>query len=331
MRKLKLIFLSSHEKNKELAKAYWERNGEGKYTYTVAELADKFGLKKGELCQIVKQSSGIIDEDYKCENCGSPLERLFSTRTELTYTPQKQRDHFCPECEEKQREKGERQKKEELALKTERKEKELALKRKRMREAYEKGVYEQLSPVEFNFLVALASSGSSGKAGEKIGLKEATADKIYMKLDQLDLIWHDPEAGKYYFLNDSFKEALIRIGQKRKVKSIFGSPKERELYLKLKRKHLFVYPQQPLSSFVDMAAVEHLFDKEWHRGYFLTCRVDCVVCEQDGTPIFVAEYQGGGHESEWHRERDSFKKKVLGAVGLNLMEINSKELTNEGE
>jgi hypothetical protein len=111
-----------------------------------------------------------------------------------------------------------------------------------------------------------------------------------------------------------------------RVKSIFGSPKALQLYKKLKLEHLYVYPEIPICAFVDREQVEHTFSEPWHRGYFLTCRVDFVVCDPDGKPEFVIEYQGGYHQSADQKKKDAFKKMVLAEVGVSVRSVNSAEL-----
>lgn len=124
-----------------------------------------------------------------------------------------------------------------------------------------------------------------------------------------------------YQISDVIYEILNRIekGEKLNSKSIFGSVAERNFYFRLKEKFPHIYPQQPLTAFIETENVCHLFTKKWHERYFFRARVDVLICTPKGRPLFAAEYQGEGyHNSIRQMERDKFKSKVLREVGLDL-------------
>lgn len=110
------------------------------------------------------------------------------------------------------------------------------------------------------------------------------------------------------------------------MKSIFGSPKVFQLYRKLKERHLFVYPEIPICVFVEKEHVKHLFVEKLHEGYFLTCRVDFLVCDNTGKSELAVEYHGGYHEADEQKTKDAFKEKLLGEVGLPLRSLTDSEL-----
>ncbi|RMD65828.1 DUF2726 domain-containing protein [Candidatus Pacearchaeota archaeon] len=153
---------------------------------------------------------------------------------------------------------------------------------------------------------------------------------MIQKLSDIHLINFNVGIQGYTFLQE-LNQALQEIGIQRRVRLIFGSPKAQELYRELKRKYLFVYPEIPICAFIAKEQVEHLFSEDWHFSYFLTARVDFVVCEPDGKPKFAVEYQGGYHESAEQRKKDRFKKLVLNEVGLPLIEISSRDIQNLDE
>jgi len=94
----------------------------------------------------------------------------------------------------------------------------------------------------------------------------------------------------------------------------------------LKRKYLFVFPELPICSFVEREAVAHLFTEQWHSNYFLTARIDFVVCDKAGIPEFALEYQGGYHKNKAQREKDDFKRTMMNCAGLHVRWVDYKTL-----
>lgn len=317
---IKIEFLTDDPKMRELCQLYWEVDEEGKFIHRVADFAGRFGLKPREVAKVVRQHCRAFRTDLLCERCGAPVKYL-DNRSDVSIG-WRGRDwyRYCDVCKEIIWKQKEEQRKQQIeALRRQKFEK--------MRVAFENGVYESLNQLEFNFLVALAISPDTEVARKRVGLSKKDADAIIQKLNDLDLINYNVGIQGYALLKE-FAQALQEIGLQRRVRSIFGSPKAQELYRKLKERFLFVYPEIPICAFIAKEQVEHLFTESWHSTYFLTARVDFVICEPDGKPRFAVEYQGGYHKSKEQREKDQFKKILLNEVGVPLIEITSKDLRN---
>jgi hypothetical protein len=110
-----------------------------------------------------------------------------------------------------------------------------------------------------------------------------------------------------------------------KVKTVFGSSKNLDLYRRLKKELPFVFPEMPISAFIDKSQVEHLFTEDWHYSYFLKARIDCVSCDSEGIPYRAYEYQGGHHQDGEQAKKDAFKKLLLLEVDLPLTEVTSQD------
>ena len=89
---------------------------------------------------------------------------------------------------------------------------------------------------------------------------------------------------------------------------------------------MFVYPEIPLCAFIDKDHIEHLLNGERQHDLFLKVRVDFLICNEEGKPEVVFEYNGGYHEDPTRIEQDKFKKDLLAAVGIAVREVGSKGL-----
>jgi hypothetical protein len=113
-----------------------------------------------------------------------------------------------------------------------------------------------------------------------------------------------------------------------KVKCIWTNPAVIVAYLSLRRKYKNVYPEIPLSVFMEQRTVQHLFTEKWHRWYFLTCRVDFLVCEPIDKPVFAVEIDGSYHSQPEIKQKDDFKERLLTGVGLSIRRIAIKDIGN---
>ena len=219
----------------EICRDFWTIQ-DGSFKYKVKEIAEKYGLNINEVKNIVIQNCRVISSLFRCEYCGEPT-KYFTTRTEynkavINGVPSEwylERYKLCKECSEELEERLKREKEEKLAKLREEK-------TKKMLEAFQNGVYESLSLLEFNFLVALANSRNTEEARKKIGLSKQTAEKLLTKFNDLHLI-NDNVGISGYSLLLEFSEALKRIKLKKRVKSVFGSKRAFELYKILKNKY----------------------------------------------------------------------------------------------
>jgi len=320
-KKMSLIqveFLTDDEDMQELCLLYWQVDDEGRFVHNVSDFASRFGLKSRKVASVVRQHCRAFRTDLMCEMCGKPVKYLDNRSDVSIGWRHKEWYRFCAECkEESGRQEEERRRRQAEELREQ--------KSRKMEEAFENGVYESLNLLEFNLLVALATSKNTTIARKKVGLSEEDAGAIIDELNDLHLI--NFKVGiQGYALVEELGIALQEIRLQRRVKSIFGSPKAQDLYRKLKREHLFVYPEIPICAFIDRGQVEHLFTEDWHSMYFLTARVDFVVCDPEGKPKFAVEYRGGYHKSGDQGKKDEFKQVVLNEVGLPLRQITSKDL-----
>ncbi|HEV3218592.1 MAG TPA: DUF2726 domain-containing protein [Candidatus Acidoferrales bacterium] len=309
LKTMEVDILTADPVYREVCETYWEVNDQGQFALRVREVAESFGLDIRKLHSIVAENSRAASEDHICPNCGEVKE--------WSYTRENFRAGFhmhkvCAGCLKAEEEIAEREAEAQLQLATERAE-----------EAFEKGVYESLSPLEFNFLRALSSEAGFERAAKSVGINQNGAGKMFKKLVGLSLIIF-PEGSDGYSIVSGLKAVLAKSDSRRVVRSIFGSPAAADLYKRLKREHGFVFPEIPVCAFIDKVAVQHLFSKKWHFDYFLRCRLDFVVCDENGVPQFALEYQGGYHDAPDQRDKDEFKRAILEAAGIGLRFVDAK-------
>jgi Protein of unknown function (DUF2726) len=306
---------------RQVCEAYWTCTPDGVFLEPIARIAKRFETTSQRVNAIVERSCVAMRIDCQCQRCGKPT-ALFKRRYQFEsaqfdiYSEPGKFD-YCAECREQVR-------KEEQAGRAQ-------AKLDMMRWALEGTVYQSLEPLEFDFLVQIAFSFSAFDAQKRIGISRKDGMKLLAKLDSLHLInWSENSCEGTWEpvkMLDELKNVLRGQTLRRRVKSIFGSPKAVEVFRKLKSQHPFVYPEIPLCAFVEKSDVEHLFE-QGDLNYFLTCRVDFLICERDGTPICALEYQGGYHGDAQQAKRDEFKRRVLSAVGLPLTTVTSADLKN---
>ena len=192
--------------------------------------------------------------------------------------------------------------------------------------AFDPGVHETLSSLEFNYLVALATEGDSYEACKKLGIDRTRGCGIFEQCIDLGLVSVDREKDEYW-MSDELSSFLKKEKTRSSTKSIFGSPNAELVYRKLRSKYQYVFPEVPVCAFVERVGVEHLLEKKWKEYYFLSCRVDFLICTREGTPRGAVEYNGSYHEDfDDVREKDELKRQILDAAGLPLLEIGPQEL-----
>jgi hypothetical protein len=209
-------------------------------------------------------------------------------------------------------------------------------KEEQMREAFETKLHKKLNILQFKFLESLVICDNLTAARNRIGLAEWTAATILNELNDLNLINYDVKTRSYPILLDKLKSILRPQKIKNEIKSVFGSPKEMEWFEKLKERHQpnFVFPQIPLCAFIEKKQIEHLFvenPSDWQTAsprfrYFLTARIDFLVCDSEGKPQIAYEYQGGYHKDKDQIKKDDFKRLVFKEIGLPFKEIRNGDL-----
>lgn len=184
-----------------------------------------------------------------------------------------------------------------------------------------KTIFLNLSYPELRFLEMLACEKNFEQARRRFGVSKEIALSLVKKFDRLDYLFYFGEAiDNAYIFNSTLQAVFEKLGQ-RKTKPIMETNKIFGIYLELKKQHEYVFPEVPLSAFIERKAVEHLFTANWHSLYFLTCRVDFLICNFDGSPIYAVEVDGTYHQDEDMKAKDAFKEKVIAAAGLRLRRI----------
>ncbi|RMD65827.1 hypothetical protein D6817_05370 [Candidatus Pacearchaeota archaeon] len=157
---IEIEFQTDDPRMRELCQLYWEVDGYGKFVHRVADFAEKFGLKAREVAKEVRQHCRAFRADLLCESCGAHVKYL-DNRSDVSLG-WRSRDwyRYCDTCEDAiQSQEEERRRQQDEILNQQKLEK--------MQEAFEGGVYESLSLLEFNFLVALATSPNTDVARKK--------------------------------------------------------------------------------------------------------------------------------------------------------------------
>jgi hypothetical protein len=303
----------------QICESYWSVTPQGSFREPIAQVARRFGITSQKVNGIVERGCVAVYQRLTCLRCGKPT-AIFKRRYEAEsigyykYADPGRFD-YCPGCK--------------LEAEREERESRAQAKLESMRRAFEGSRHQSLDPLEYNFLIEIASSVTISTAQQRVGVSTRDAKKILEKLDSLDLIdWSEDDLKRPFDpikMLDELRGMLKGEQHRRRVKSIFGSPMAQEVFRKLKSQHPFVYPEIPLCAFIEKSDVEHLF-QQGDLGYFLNCRVDFLICELDGTPVSAVEYQGGYHNDPQQAKRDDFKRKILSAVGLSLTTINSGDL-----
>jgi len=187
-----------------------------------------------------------------------------------------------------------------------------------MRRAVEDGTHEGLNDLEYAFLVELAREGKAERAAACVGIGGEVMRSLLRKLEGMDLL--EVTDGTARMLPE-LRDVLLQDPRNGKTMSILGKPKVAEFYRRLKREYGFVYPEIPLAAFIREAAVKECLGRKEDCWYFLTARVDFLVCDRDGFPRLAFEYQGGGHDTPEKRKKDALKRKLLEAADIPLREV----------
>lgn len=308
---------------RNICKDYWDiivdEEYKIKFTKTVKEIQEKYDLHRDTIIKTAKKNSYVFEETLKCCDCDEILiEKKRNTRAGF-YKINLNEDNnlLCPSCYEVET-LLEEKRQEDIKKKEYDKDMEKHIR------AIENGVYETLSPLELNYLINLAKIGKSYEVAKIMGISERKRERFHNKMEELKLIIFHYRTG--YHMNPDFNKALCKLDTYSNIKSVFGSKLAAELYKKLKKEHLYVYPEIPLAAFIKKEQVEHLFVENWHINYFLMCRLDFVVTNPEGIPKFGVEFQGSYHENKDQKVKDSFKLKIMNEIGLEIQYYNSSDL-----
>lgn len=285
---VRVELLTDDPDKQAICQLYWQTRPDGSFVYELADLAEKFSLSLSppdSLPVLVTRWCHAFTSGPICPLCNYPGEYLLTRRS--------RHQQICQRCIEA----GNR--KEQL-----------------MAEAWQRGLYKRLSGLEFKYWVALAVTEDTEQANKKMGVSAAHGAQMFAALVAGNFLRYSEHCGGWGFHPEA-QAALRQQGLQKTVKSVFGSPNARALFRQLSLAHLAcTYPEVPICAFIDQETVAHLFTKPWHAHYFLTCRVDLLICDEEGTPLWAAEYQGGYHKEAEQAERDHFKHALLACAGV---------------
>ena len=306
---------------RQICVAYWDWEPVYGFRQNIAAIARNFGVSSSQVNSIVERGCVAHRADCVCRRCGVPS-ALFTRRYHFEsivgdiYSDPDQFE-YCSTCHP--------------IVKLEEKESWAKSKVEMMKWAFDDLVHQSLEPVEFDFLVQLASNSSIISAANQVNISRKYAIKLLARLDAIHLIdwhnkskltWEDWEAR--VSMLDELKSMLREEKSRRRVKSIFSTD-SLDLFRKLKSRYPFVFPELPLCTFIDRSDVESLLQGD-DLNLFTTCRVDFLVCDRDGSPISAVEHdmvhRGDSHLNE-------FKRKILAAVGLPVTTLKSAHIKDE--
>lgn len=304
---LQLTVTTTDPFEKQVCETYWALEK------PVAAIARQFNTTVAQVNAIVERGCFTVRPDYKCWRCDKPI-GVFRRRQEFEYSLYAylvdDNYGYCFAC----RKEAER----------EAKEYHVQAKLGKMRQAVETSAYQSLGPVEFNFLVQLASSVTFDMAQSTAGIPKKYAKKLLKKFDSLYLIDLSVPCQDFKAVTmlDELRNLLLSASYTRKGKSIFACQETLDLFRKLKIKHPFVYPEVSLSTFIESSNIQRLV-AESEMNLFATCRVTCLICEQDGTPTSAVDYQPDSEDTQQKKCRE-LKAKILSAIGLPLTVVNNR-------
>lgn len=306
---LKVQHLTQDSTAQAVCHAYWRTtDGGNSFAFKIAYIAQQYNISEPKVTQIATTQSRAYRADYVCVFCRQQYSYAFNGRSDPMLKKQGLGYHRAcskPECQD--------------ALRRD--------KTAKMESAYRQKAHHKLDSFKLNFLIHLAQLNDFGQATNTIGVSQTRGRELLQKFHRMHPVnWGDGVSG-WEWLPEMQKE-LHRTPLCSRVKSVFGSVKAQELYRRLQCKYpgFTIFPEMPIAAFVDMRNVEHLFVEKWHRHYFLTARMDFVVCDNGGVPQFGVEYNCGYHQGNKQQVKDAFKTLLLNTAGLSVLEINKDNI-----
>lgn len=290
--------------------------------HRVKELAEYFGMTPAGVREIAKLCE--VQLVVPCSNCDEVLFVTVGTRTELERRHEYyfRSDPFvCQGCK--------------CALETiEQAAKHDECEEVRTKsgvEAYDKALYQSLSPIELRVLTELAATESTAAAFKKVGISQTHGDGIYRKLKVWNLICECPCHG--YSFPIGAKEKLLTLKESIQLKPILN-PMEAEIFRRLKAAHAFIFPHQLLRVFIPEHIARNVLTEFPSIPFssYLMMEVDFLICDENYRPIRAVEYQGGYHsDDDLTQVRDTFKKAICAAVGVPLKAFEKSSLWKDDE
>ena len=95
MQRVELLITTDDPEIAELCKLYWAVDSDGQYLHTVKLLTERFGMKSGQVSQLVQINSEAFTVDPKCPSCGKGF--LVKSRSDLAQS-QRWPGSICEKC-----------------------------------------------------------------------------------------------------------------------------------------------------------------------------------------------------------------------------------------
>jgi hypothetical protein len=153
--KFQIVFQTENEKTRELCTAFWETDADGNFRYKLSDLTERFQVSQNAIRKIVQENCYVFSEEWLCKKSGCSKPAFHANNRNQAQHFQRHQcgtDYdYCDECRLEMNRQAELQ----AGLEGDILKKE---KTEKMREAFENGIYESLSPRDFDFLLTIASS-----------------------------------------------------------------------------------------------------------------------------------------------------------------------------
>lgn len=298
-------YVTDDEAMKEQIADYFKLIGE-KFVYSFKSLCEKYGARTNQVFRNQIKGKFVALNTYcYCKKCGDIIKSIEDRNQIASYD----NEEVCDKCSQAQEDTR------------------LALIDKHMYEAMENAAFHGLNLVELSFFKEIIKLNSDYmQAGKHMGMCERNIMSCMESLKEKKLLHYDFFGFPIRLLPEYTQ--LLGNDSDAPIKQ-FITDNNRALYKKLRREHPYVYPEASIAAFLDIQRLQYLITEKWHMGYILSARVDCVVCDENGFPLFAAEYQGSAHDEPLIKAKDKFKKSVLENAGIpvNYYRFEKKQLT----
>lgn len=297
-----LEYLTEDPEIREMIDMYWALDDFNKPLYNKHDFLPKYGLDTQRMGKKLNEYYNVFSLDDVCPECKEPTHFLKTRKDRYEF----KRHWMCKSCEEKVEQ---RMKQFRVII---------------MQMALDELAYHSLSLLQLNIFKALIKKNSISDLAPSFGMSLPIFISYVRGLHNMNLLDYNQDTDEVIILEE-YKELFKNDRPEKKVRSIFG-PNNQKLYKHLKRSYPYVYPEIPVCTFIDNTTIDHLLIENWHKGYFLKCRVDALVCEENGEPRFAVEFQGSYHSEKQQKVKDELKKRIIEEAGIPLNYFTSKDL-----
>ena len=292
----------------EQINSYLEHDSKGQFTTPVKKIAEKYNIPQKQLLEEIKPLFWVTDQSCYCRNCTKCLKK-YNVRSDLFINLDRQ--NICDDCtQEKINQEKEKQ-------------------RNKLLSGFENLVHRTLSQLDYEIFVHLCQDKlSRNQIANQLGLSYKSLENKVRFFKEINLLYS--EYGSDIQIVPEYKALFESYVTTKKVRSIFGSKPNFHLYKELLKKYPFVYPEIPICAFLDINLIKQEIPIEYF-NYLKSARVDFAVCDSDGIPLFVIEFQGSGHENEDQKRKDEIKLKAVELSGIPLHYYAFNKVTQKAE